>query len=138
MKAILIQKTSEKPVDKNYRFIEHKMLEINVDGLKDMQKAVEGDIESWNYISKLYRNGIVMYCNDEGKINKLTPSVVIKNPDDEIVELICGNTLLVGYDFSEDLSVSLTDEQIQIIREVFQEAVISTGKNIIKLFSAKI
>ena len=138
MKAILIQKTSEKPVDKNYRFIEHKMLEINVDGLKDMQKAVEGDIESWNYISKLYRNGIVMYCNDEGKIDKLTPSVVIKNPDDEIVELICGNTLLVGYDFYEDFSVSLTDEQIQIIREVFQEAVISTGKNIIKLFSAKI
>ena len=138
MKAILIQKTSEKPVDKNYRFIEHKMLEINIDGLKDMQKAVEGDIESWNYISKLYRNGIVMYCNDEGKIDKLTPSVVIKNPDDEIVERICGNTLLVGYDFSEDLSVSLTDEQIQIIREVFQEAVISTRKNIIKLFSAKI
>ena len=114
------------------------MLEINIDGLKDMQKVVEGDIESWNYISKLYRNGIVMYCNDEGKIDKLTPSVVIKNPDDEIVELICGNTLLVGYDFYEDFSVSLTDEQIQIIREVFQEAVISTGKNIIKLFSAKI
>ena len=58
MKAILIQKTSEKPVDKNYRFIEHKMLEINIDGLKDMQKVVEGDIESWNYISKLYRNEV--------------------------------------------------------------------------------
>ena len=63
------EKISEKPVDKNYRFIEHKMLEINIDGLKDMQKVVEGDIESWNYISKLYRNGIVMYCNDEGKID---------------------------------------------------------------------
>ena len=44
----------------------------------------------------------------------------------------------MGYDFEEDHSVSLTDEQIKIIGEVFQEAIISIEKNIIKLFAAEI
>ena len=94
--------------------------------------------ECWDYLHKLYENGIILYCNDEGKIQKLTPSVIVVNSEGETVEMICGNVLLVGYDFEEDRSVSLNDEQIKIIGEVFREAIISIEKNIIKLFAAEI
>ena len=103
-----------------------------------MQKAVDGTLECWDYLRRLYDNGIVLYCNDEGKIQKLTPSVIVVNSEGETVEMICGNVLLVGYDFEKDHSVSLTGEQIKIIGEVFQEAIISIEKNIIKLFAAEI
>ena len=138
MKAILIQKISEKPVAHGNTYVEFGLTEISVDGLQDMQKAVDGPIECWDYLRRLYENGIILYCNDEGKINNLTPSVIVVNSEGETVEMICGNVLLVGYDFKEDHSVSLTDEQIKIIGEVFQEAIISIEKNIIKLFAAKI
>ncbi len=138
MKAILIQKISEKPVAHGNTYIEYGLTEINVDGLQDMQKAVDGTLECWDYLRRLYDNGIVLYCNDEGKIQGLTPSVIVVNSEGETVEMICGNVLLVGYDFEEDHSVSLTDEQIKIIGEVFQEAIISIEKNIIKLFAAEI
>ena len=138
MKAILIQKISEKPVAHGNTYIEYGLTEINVDGLQGMQKAVDRTLECWDYLRRLYDNGIVLYCNDEGKIQKLTPSVIVVNSKGETVEMICGNVLLVGYDFKEDHSVSLTDEQIKIIGEVFQEAIISIEKNIIKLFAAKI
>ena len=138
MKAILIQKISEKPVAHGNTYIEYGLTEINVDGLQDMQKAVDGTLECWDYLRRLYENGIVRYCNDEGKINNLTPSVIAVNSEGKTVEMICGNVLLVGYDFEEDHSVSLNDEQIKIIGEVFQEAIISIEKNIIKLFAAEI
>ena len=138
MKAILIQKISEKPVAHGNTYIEYGLTEINVDGLQDMQKAVDGTLECWDYLRRLYENGIVLYCNDEGKINNLTPSAIVVNSEGETVEMICGNVLLVGYDFEKDHSVSLTGEQIKIIGEVFQEAIISIEKNIIKLFAAKI
>ena len=138
MKAILIQKISEKPVAHGNTYIEYGLTEINVDGLQDMQKAVDGTLECWDYLRRLYENGIVLYCNDEGKINNLTPSVIVVNSEGETVEMIYGNVLLVGYDFEEDHSVSLTDEQIKIIGEVFQEAIISIEKDIIKLFAAEI
>ena len=138
MKAILIQKISEKPVAHGNTYSEYGLTEINVDGLQDMQKAVDGTLECWDYLRRLYENGIILYCNDEGKINNLTPSVIVVNSEGETVEMICGNVLLVGYDFEEDHSISLTDEQIKIIGEVFQEAIISIEKNIIKLFAAKI
>ena len=138
MKAILIQKISEKPVAHGNTYIEYGLTKINVDGLQDMQKAVDGTLECWDYLCRLYDNGIVLYCNDEGKIQKLTPSVIVVNGEGETVEMICGNVLLVGYDFEEDHSVSLTDEQIKIIGEVFQEAIINIEKDIIKLFAAEI
>ncbi len=138
MKAILIQKISEKPVAHGNTYIEYGLTEINVDGLQDMQKAVDGTLECWDYLRRLYENGIVLYCNDEGKINNLTPSAIVVNSEGETVEMICGNVLLVGYDFEKDHSVSLTGEQIKIIGEVFQEAIISIEKNIIKLFAAEI
>ena len=138
MKAILIQKISEKPVAHGNTYIEYGLTKVNVDGLQDMQKAVDGTLECWDYLRRLYENGIILYCNDEGKINNLTPSVIVVNSEGETVEMICGNVLLVGYDFEEDHSVSLTDEQIKIIGEVFQEAIISIEKNIIKLFAAEI
>ena len=138
MKAILIQKISERPVAHGNTYIEYGLTEINVDGLQGMQKAVDRTLECWDYLRRLYDNGIVLYCNDEGKIQKLTPSVIVVNSEGETVEMICGNVLLVGYDFEEDHSVSLTDEQIKITGEVFQEAIISIEKNIIKLFAAEI
>ena len=69
MKALLIKKTKEIPVSSAIKeYVRFDFEEVSINGLDDMQKAVEGDIESWDYIPELYKNGIVLYCNDEGKI----------------------------------------------------------------------
>ena len=109
-----------------------------------MQKAVEGDIEGWDYFHALYKNGIVLYCNDEGKIHGLLPAVVVvgkkqRSPfaEREIIEQLCGNILLCGYDFESDKSVSLTDYQMEIIRRVFKRARYFTGSVVIDGYTAE-
>ena len=145
MKALLIKKMQDVPATDSkmgYARFDFETTEIN--GLTDMQKAVEGDIEGWDYIPELYKNGIVLYCNDEGKLMGLLPAVVVvgkkqRSPfaEREIIEQLCGNILLCGYDFESDKSVSLTDYQMEIIRRVFNRARYFTGSLVIDGFTAE-
>ena len=78
MNALLIKKTKEMPAtDCKMGYACFEMQETEINGLADMQKAVEGDIEGWDYFPELYKNGIVLYCNDEGKLMELLPAVVV-------------------------------------------------------------
>ena len=121
-----------------------EMQETEINGLADMQNAVEGDIGGWDYIPKLYKNGIVLYCNDEGKLMELLPAVVViskkqRSPfvERKIIEQLCGNILLCGYDFESDKSVLLTDYQMEIIRRVFKRARYFTGSVVIDGYTAE-
>ena len=145
MKALLIKKTKETPAtDNKMGYACFEMQETEINGLADMQNAVEGDIEGWDYIHTLYKNGIVLYCNDEGKIHGLLPAVVVlgkklRRPfaGQKIIEQLCGNILLCGYDFESDKSVSLTDYQMEIIRRVFKRARYFTDTMVIDGFTAE-
>ena len=145
MKALLIKKTKEMPVtESKMGYVCFEMQETEINKLADMQKAVEGDIEGWAYIHALYKNGIVLYCNDEGKIHGLLPAVVVvgkkqRSPfaEREIIEQLCGNILLCGYDFENDKSGSLTDYQMEIIHRVFKRARYFTGSVVIDGFTAE-
>ena len=135
MKAILIKKTKERPIPNDPgTYVEFSFTDIDINGLSDMQKAVEGDIESWDHIPELYKNGIVLYCNDEGKLLNKFPAVIVVskktgNPaETKIIEQLCGNILLCGYDFEADRSVSLTESQMEIIHRVFKKAFYYTDK----------
>ena len=145
MKALLIRKTQETPAtDSKMSYACFEMRETEINCLADMQKAVEGDIEGWDYIHTLYRNGIVLYCNDEGKLMGLLPAVVVigkkqRSPfaEREIIEQLCGNILLCGYDFESDKSVSLTDHQMELISRVFKRARYFTDTMVIDGFTAE-
>ena len=130
MKALLIKKTKEIPatsVKKEY--VRFDFEEVNINGLDDMQEAVEGTIEGWNCIPELIKNSIVLYCNDEGKLLNMLPAVIVlgravgKSVEErKIIEQLCGNILLCGYDFESDRSVDLSETQMEIIRRVFRKA----------------
>ena len=131
MKALLIKKTKDIPASSVMKeYVRFDFVEVDINDLDDMQKAVEGDIESWDHILKLYENGIVLYCNDEGKLLNKFPAVIVVskktgNPaETNILEQLCGNILLCGYDFEADRSVSLTESQMEIIHRVFKKAFI--------------
>lgn len=145
MKAVLIKKTQEMPAtDSKMGYACFEMQETEINGLADMQKAVEGDIEGWDYFHALYKNGIVLYCNDEDKLMGFLPAVVVigkkqRNPfaEREIIEQLCRNILLCGYDFESDKSVSLMDYQMEIIRRVFKRARYFTDTMVIDGFTAE-
>ena len=139
MKALLIKKTKEIPVSSAIKeYVRFDFEEVSINGLDDMQKAVEGDIECWDYIPELYKNGIVLYCNDEGKIQHKLPAVlIVSKKTSEIIEALCGNILLCGYDFENDKSGSLTDYQMEIIHRVFKRARYFTGSVVIDGYTAE-
>ena len=129
MKALLIKITKEIPASSVMKeYVKFDFEEVDIKGLDDMQEAVEGTLEGWSYIPELNRNGIVLYCNDEGKILNKLPSVIVvekqtgKSVETKIIEQLCGNILLCGYDFDADKSVDLTETQIEIIHSVFRKA----------------
>ena len=122
MKAILIKKTKERPIPNDPgTYVEFNFTDIDINGLSDMQKAVEGNIEGWDHIPELYENGIVLFCNDEGKIRHKLPAVlIVSNKTSKIIEALCGNILLCGYDFVNDKTVSLMPSHMKIISRVFK------------------
>ena len=67
-------------------------------------------------------NGIVLCCNEEGKLNGMPPNRWLEEDD-----VICGPFFLVGEDGTGEF-VSLTDEQVAICQEQFGEPVQFTGE----------
>ena len=126
MRALTLKKTSDDQ-DELIGKIAFNFEETEINGLEDMQKIVGGYIETWDYISELYDNGISLYCNDEGKLQGLHPALVVTK-NGETVEMICGNILFCGYD-SEGETVPLTDKQISIIKSIFTRSMYVQNSN---------
>ena len=99
--------------------------------LKDKQNCVEGLIEY--YRSSLYED-VIFICNEEGKINGMEPNRDVKH------DILFGPFLIVGDDPELGEDRSLTKEQIETYKKIFdKESIKETEAKIIgiKLSSFK-
>lgn len=80
--------------------------------LSTYQEIVGGYIDCFRLTDKLG-----FYVNDEGKLIDLDPSFLLVS-DKKIVEVASGNAVFTKIDGKGD-SVSLTDEDIDLIKESF-------------------
>ena len=83
-------------------------------GLSAFQKAVNGYIEIIDL-----PNGSTIICNEEGKINGEKLNRILYNDCGEIIDVIAGNMVIVGFNAEEGEFVSMTDEQIAEATEQF-------------------
>ena len=85
------------------------------DDLKSMQKAVGGLIETVYPYEEL----VALVCNEEGKINGLTPNRALYDENNEIYDIISGTFIVCG--LSDDNFDSLPDELIDKFFEKFHD-----------------
>jgi len=83
-----------------------------VDSLHNYQSIVGGLIESV-VVQELSKEGIVCYCNEEGKLLELEPNFVLVW-DEKIYDCVCGTVVFLRDD-GEGGNASLTDEDIEFI-----------------------
>ena len=101
--------------------LELKEKEID-NSLKALQNEVGGYIEIPSFSRKLSENNIDMIINEEGKVNRLQPQLAIYQ-DNKIVDVICGNIIFASANEDDD-TIGLTDEQIEVVKEVLKYDVI--------------
>lgn len=93
------------------------------DTLEEKQKLVGGLIEVVSY-----DEDIVLVCNEEGKILNMQPNLLFD------YDYIAGNCFFVGDDFENSGFKSLTDEQIEKLKEIIKErdfiSILNQEKNI--------
>ena len=96
-------------------------------GKKPYEKDISKDLDSiqaevgGGFFQVVDLGGVLLYCNEEGKLNGMTPNRWLGN------DIICGPFFLAGDD-GLDNSVSLTDEQVAKYRERFLEPPQFTGR----------
>lgn len=86
--------------------------------LKDVQQEVGGGL----FQPVCIGNGIVLCCNEEGKLNGMEPNRWLDDFD-----IVYGPFFLVGDDGCGEF-VSLTDEQVEEYMERFGEPELFTGE----------
>lgn len=87
--------------------------------LKDMQNIVGGYIEHVYANRNFEKNNIAIWLNEEGKLEKLAPAIVLKNGN-EIVDVFVGTILFTSVN-DEGKTVPLNDEQIKIVSEELKD-----------------
>ena len=80
--------------------------------LKSLQKQVGGYIEYF-YMPEI--EDAVIICNEEGKYNGMGPNREVGR------DIIFGPFLIVGDDYEQGETISLTDEQVSKYKEIFNE-----------------
>lgn len=82
--------------------------------LSAYQKAVKGYIECVDL-----PNGATIICNEEGKINGEPLNRILYDDYDEIVDIVAGNMVVVGFDANEGEFTSLSPEQYEEVKQQF-------------------
>ena len=101
--------------------------EIEIDNtLEAKQKIVDGLIEC------VYFNDVIIICNEEGKINGMTPNRDIGS------DIVFGPFLIVGDDYENGEFKSLTEKQILDNKIRFDEnSIVRTENKILNIFLNK-
>lgn len=86
------------------------------DKLEVLQANVEGPIE----LFCPFVDNVGIICNEEGKFNGLKPNRVVRDEDDNVLDVIFGTMLIVGLPEDSDNFGSLTDEQTERYLEKFK------------------
>ena len=92
-------------------------MEYEFDGLKEMQKAVGGYIES---VSWLFNDSPAVYVNENGKLDGSEPNRAISYGG-EVVDILFGPILCAGVDFESGETRGLTDEELDRAMRYFTE-----------------
>lgn len=118
MKAILV------PAGNDPRIVE-------VDGYKDIQRYVGGNIDAAGWI---FDDSPAVYVNDEGKLGGLQPNrAVYARPEDEgkmtwdggtvrkgqCLDIIFGDFICIGFDPETGEDRDVSDEEIARVRDAF-------------------
>lgn len=77
---------------------------------------VGGYIEN---IPMLSLSGLDMWCNEEGKLIGLMPTMALTYKG-ELYDVVCGNACILGHD-SEGNMTGLSDENIERVKKVFDK-----------------
>ena len=102
-------------------------IEIEIDNtLEAKKKIVDGLIEC------VYFNDVIIICNEEGKINGMTPNRDIGT------DIVFGPFLIVGDDYENGEFKSLTEKQILDNKIRFDEnSIVGTENKILNIFLNK-
>ena len=93
-----------------------KMIEID-DTLEAMQEVVGGDIEEY----MPFEDEVAIICNDEGKVNGLTPNrAVYEENSREMLDIICGKFFVAYAPFEAEKFQSLPPDLAEKYREKFK------------------
>lgn len=82
--------------------------------LEDMQKTVGGYIEAYYP----YEDPVAIVCNDEGKINGMSPNRAVYDEQGKMIDIMCGTFFICG--LSEDNFKSLSPELMEKYRKMFE------------------
>lgn len=103
---------------------------IDIDGLKDIQRAVGGNIELCSWV---FNDQPTVYVNEEGKFTCEPNRAVYATEADEgcvrwdgtkvkrgdLLEILFGDILCIGYDPETGEDRDVTDEEIKRVQERF-------------------
>lgn len=96
--------------------------------LSDIQREVGGYAELYRP-NRFYRNGIDVWCNEEGKLLGLdTSCYVIK--EGKVIEKLNGNIVFTGRD-NKGATIALTEEQIDFIFDEFRLGTFQINEKIV-------
>lgn len=87
--------------------------------LEEMQEIVGGHIESV-HIPELEIGMLTIFCNEEGKLQHMVPSVKCVY-EGEVYDLLCGNLIFLNYTDDGEKQIDLTDEQIQAVEAYLEK-----------------
>lgn len=102
----------------------------NVDNtLESLQEAVGGYIE----VVPIYTDTVTIVCNENGKIENLTPNRAIRDKNGDIMDVLCGTFLVCG--MGEEDFCDLTAEQAEKYCNEFlnPEAFMKIGNRIMSI-----
>lgn len=95
---VVVKKVNQNPTVENIR-------DDIAGGLQDLQRIVDGYIQAIEY------NGVLLICNEEGKLKGLSPNLFAGR------DMIVGNVVFVGKNGDE--FVSLSDAQTNMLLNKF-------------------
>lgn len=105
--------------------------EVNVDeeyiSLETLQYYVDGNIELVRFNRLLQKHNIDMWINEEGKLIDEDANVLLLTDDMYIADVLVGTIVFAGHD-NDGNSLPLTDNQIRIIKDIFDERIVADNK----------
>lgn len=101
---------------------ENAVIEEIDDSLESMQSAVGGYIEEYQPFhdeSDPRVDDVTIYCNEEGKINRLPPSRAIEDEDGTLLDVIAGPFFICYAPLASETIQSLPDDLEQRFKDKF-------------------
>lgn len=93
-------------------------LETRIVDYEELNKAIGGYIEHITFNSELENAKIDVWCDEEGKLKNLSPQCIIADlKAEKVIDVIAGPLVFTSRD-REGNSLTLSEKQVEIIKEV--------------------